>query len=116
VKEHRLIDALAIAKQAGAPRSANMALLGAAAPFLGLREESLIFGIRSVFSGRRDRGEHRHLPARARYLLGELPTVAVRARLVVSHLGLDRPLEIEAGPAGEIEDADDYIGELLLQP
>jgi len=70
VKEHRLIDALAIAKQAGAPRSANMALLGAAAPFLGLREESLILGIRSVFSGRLKEG-------------------AIEANIATFRLGLD---------------------------
>jgi len=52
LEKHRLIDAVALGKKAGSSRSANMALLGAATPFLGLREDSMILGIRSVFSGR----------------------------------------------------------------
>jgi len=53
-EKHRLIDAVALGKRAGTSRAANMALLGAAARFIGLSEESLISGIESVFSGRLD--------------------------------------------------------------
>lgn len=52
IERHRLIDAVKLGKEAGSPRAANMALLGAAVPFLGLSEESLISGIESVFAGR----------------------------------------------------------------
>jgi len=48
----RLIDAVALGKKAGASRAANMALLGAASPFIGIPEEGLIAGIESVFAGR----------------------------------------------------------------
>jgi indolepyruvate ferredoxin oxidoreductase beta subunit len=44
-----LIDVDAIAKDLGAPRSANIVLLGAAVPFLGFTLEKMESGIRSVF-------------------------------------------------------------------
>ena len=44
------LDCDAIAKAAASPRAANMALLGAAAPFLGLTVEQLEQGIRDIFS------------------------------------------------------------------
>ena len=47
---HRLVDAGALAKEAGATRAANMVMLGAGAPFLDLTEEALIAGIEAVFS------------------------------------------------------------------
>lgn len=43
------IDADALAKAAASPRSANMALLGAAAPFLGIDAGKLEQGIRDIF-------------------------------------------------------------------
>lgn len=60
---HRQIDALpnvvaidvdAIAKAAASPRAANIALLGAAAPFLGLTPEKLEQGIRDIFARKGD--------------------------------------------------------------
>jgi indolepyruvate ferredoxin oxidoreductase beta subunit len=44
-----LIDADAIAKTGGSPKSANMVLLGAATPFLGFTLEQMENGIRTVF-------------------------------------------------------------------
>jgi len=49
---HRIVDAAIMAEQAGSPQCANLVLLGAATPFLGLAEDSLEAGIRSVFAGR----------------------------------------------------------------
>ncbi|GHT32296.1 indolepyruvate oxidoreductase [Bacteroidia bacterium] len=50
IKSHVLIDADKIAKeQVGSVRSANMVLLGAATPFLGLDFEKIEDGIRAVF-------------------------------------------------------------------
>lgn len=44
------LDVDALAREAASPRSANMVLLGAAAPFLGLETERLEEGIRAIFS------------------------------------------------------------------
>ena len=44
------LDADALARDAGSPRSANMALLGAAAPLLGIAAEKLEEGIRTIFA------------------------------------------------------------------
>lgn len=49
---HRLVDAGALAKEAGAMQAANMVMLGAGAPFLELPEEALIAGVEAVFSGK----------------------------------------------------------------
>ncbi len=45
-----LIDVDAIAKELGAPRSANMVLLGAAVPFLGFDVEKVERAVRTVFA------------------------------------------------------------------
>jgi len=47
---HRLVDAVGLAKKAGALQAANMVMLGAGSPFLGLPEESLIGAIESFFA------------------------------------------------------------------
>ena len=44
------IDVEAIAKQAASPRSANIVLLGAAAPFLDIEAGKLEAGVRAVFA------------------------------------------------------------------
>lgn len=44
------LDADAMAKEAASPRAANMVLLGAAAPFLGIDAEKLERGIRDIFA------------------------------------------------------------------
>ena len=44
------LDADALAREAGSPRSANMALLGAAAPLLGIDAGRLEAGIRAIFA------------------------------------------------------------------
>jgi indolepyruvate ferredoxin oxidoreductase, beta subunit len=49
VKNHIIIDADAIAKQAGSSRSGNMVILGAAAPFIDMTYESLENAIRKLF-------------------------------------------------------------------
>ena len=44
------IDIAAIAREISSPRSANIVLLGAAAPFVGIEAEHLEEGIRAIFS------------------------------------------------------------------
>lgn len=44
------LDVDAIAKSAASPRAANIVLLGAAAPFLGINAEKLEAGIRAIFA------------------------------------------------------------------
>ena len=44
------LDVDAIAKSAASPRAANIVLLGAAAPFLGIDAEKLEAGIRAIFA------------------------------------------------------------------
>jgi len=50
---HRVIDAASLAKQAGALQTANMVMLGAGAPFLGLPQDRLVSAIEFIF---RDKG------------------------------------------------------------
>jgi len=52
IPNHRLIDAVDLAKAAGAIQAANMVMLGAGAPFLELPLETLEAGIRTVFAGK----------------------------------------------------------------
>ncbi len=54
IPNHRLIDAVDLAKVAGALQAANMVMLGAGAPFLELPMETLQASIRSVFAGKSD--------------------------------------------------------------
>ncbi|MEA3238620.1 MAG: indolepyruvate oxidoreductase subunit beta [Candidatus Bipolaricaulota bacterium] len=49
---HLLVDAMAIAKEAGSIRCANMVVLGAGSPFIALTEEALRTAIEQVFSGK----------------------------------------------------------------
>lgn len=49
---HRLVNAVDLAKTAGALQAANMVMLGAGAPFLSLPLEALETGIRTVFAGK----------------------------------------------------------------
>jgi len=49
---HLLIDAVALAKEAGSVRCANMVVLGAGSSFTGLSEEALRAAIEQVFSGK----------------------------------------------------------------
>ena len=49
-----LIDVDAIAKEQSSPRAANIVLLGAAAPFLGIAPEKLEAGIRAIFTRKGD--------------------------------------------------------------
>ena len=48
------LDIDALAKAAASPRSANMVLLGAAAPFLGIDAAKLEAGIRDIFARKGD--------------------------------------------------------------
>lgn len=48
------LDADEIAKELGSPKSANMVILGAACPFLGISYEQLQDAIRSIFSRKGD--------------------------------------------------------------
>ena len=57
------IDVDAIAKQAGSARAANMVLLGAAAPFLGIEAEKLEQGIRDIFGRKGDEVVNMNLAA-----------------------------------------------------
>lgn len=49
VKNHIIIDADAIAKEAGSSRASNIVILGAASPFLNMPFESIEDGIRQLF-------------------------------------------------------------------
>jgi indolepyruvate ferredoxin oxidoreductase beta subunit len=49
---YRLVDAAALAKEAGALRAANMVMLGAGSPYLELPEEALIGAVESFFAGK----------------------------------------------------------------
>jgi len=51
---HRLVDAGALAVEAGALRAANMVMLGAGSPFLDIPEEALIGAVRSFFADKGD--------------------------------------------------------------
>ncbi|MDE5694948.1 MAG: indolepyruvate oxidoreductase subunit beta [Alistipes sp.] len=57
------LDAEAIAREAASPRSANMALLGAAAPFLELPVEKLEQGIRDIFARKGEQVVEQNLAA-----------------------------------------------------
>jgi len=48
--EARLIDAPTLAKEAGTVQAANMVMLGAGSPFLGIDQEALKLGVRAVFA------------------------------------------------------------------
>ncbi len=49
VKNHIIIDADAIAKEAGSSRASNIVMLGAASPFLNMPFENIEDGIRQLF-------------------------------------------------------------------
>ena len=50
-KNHVLLDVEALAKEAGAPaQAANMVLLGAAIPMLGIEHDKMIDGVKRVFA------------------------------------------------------------------
>lgn len=49
-----LLDVETIAKEIGSPRTANMVMLGAATPFLGIDYEKIADGIRSIFGRKGD--------------------------------------------------------------
>jgi indolepyruvate ferredoxin oxidoreductase beta subunit len=49
IKNHRIIDADSIAREAGSARSGNMVILGAASPFIGLPFSSLENSVRRLF-------------------------------------------------------------------
>lgn len=49
VKNHIIIDADAIAKQAGSSRSSNIVMLGAASPFIGIGIDKLEEGVKELF-------------------------------------------------------------------
>ena len=50
VKNHVLVDVETLAKEAGAPaQAANMVLLGAAIPMLGIDKEKIVAGVRRIF-------------------------------------------------------------------
>lgn len=49
IQNHIALDADGIAKELGSARSANMVILGAASPFLGISYESLQGAIRDIF-------------------------------------------------------------------
>ena len=49
IDHHVSLDVDAIAKEVASPRAANIVLLGAASPFLGIEVEKIEDGIRNVF-------------------------------------------------------------------
>lgn len=54
VEHHVSLDVDAIAKEVASPRAANIVLLGAASPFIGIEVEKIEQGIRSVFQRKGD--------------------------------------------------------------
>jgi indolepyruvate ferredoxin oxidoreductase beta subunit len=54
VKNHKIIDADAIAKEAGSSRSGNIVILGAASSFIGLPFASLEKSVRKLFARKGD--------------------------------------------------------------
>ena len=52
---HCIVDAGALAEEAGSAQSANLVLLGAATPFLSLPEDALESSLRAVFAGKEAR-------------------------------------------------------------
>ena len=51
IKNHVLIDVEALAKEAGAPaQAANMVLLGAAIPMLGIDHDKIVEGVKRIFA------------------------------------------------------------------
>ena len=54
VKNHVILDVESIAKEVGSPRVANIVMLGAATPFLGISYDKIQDGIRSIFGRKGD--------------------------------------------------------------
>ena len=54
VKNHVILDVETIAKEVGSPRVANIVMLGAATPFLGISYDKIQEGIRSIFGRKGD--------------------------------------------------------------
>lgn len=54
IEHHISLDVDAIAKEVASPRAANIVLLGAASPFIGIEVEKIEQGIRSVFQRKGD--------------------------------------------------------------
>ena len=52
VPRHVLVDTASLAEKAGSAQSANVILLGAAAPFLGLPQEALVDALRRAFASK----------------------------------------------------------------
>jgi len=52
IQNHILVDAVKTARDAGTTKAANMVMLGAASPFLDIREDSLINAIQKRFTGK----------------------------------------------------------------
>ncbi|NQV02752.1 MAG: indolepyruvate oxidoreductase subunit beta [Bacteroidia bacterium] len=52
IPQHLLMDADTMAKEAGSVKAANIVILGAAAPFLGMEYEKLEDAIRSIFKNK----------------------------------------------------------------
>ena len=54
VKNHVILDVESIAKEVGSPRVANIVMLGAATPFLGISYDKIQEGSRSIFGRKGD--------------------------------------------------------------
>ena len=54
MKNHVILDVESIAKEVGSPRVANIVMLGAATPFLGISYDKIQEGIRSIFGRKGD--------------------------------------------------------------
>lgn len=78
LERHRLINAAELAERAGARRCANMVMLGAGAPFLGLARSTVIDAIRSVFADK--------------------AASVIETNVCGFHLGLDASEQAESGP------------------
>ena len=63
IKHHVILNATKIAKEIKAKRSMNTVMLGAALPFLGLKQESFEAGIKDIFGGKGEQIVNQNLTA-----------------------------------------------------
>ncbi len=76
IKNHTLVPADRLARQAGSARAQNMVLLGAASPFLGIREDLLERGITDAFARKGEKIQKTNVDA---FRIGKAAGAAYRA-------------------------------------
>ena len=82
LKNHVLIPADGLAREAGTAKAANMVLLGAASPFLGIQEESLEKAIEQLFARKGEKVQKTNVSAfRAGKAAGEAYRSCLKAEI-----------------------------------